>query len=217
MIIWKQFRILLLGLTLICILVVLGNLILLSKIDQYKVASFLFPEEIPLPKWQFSQSYFLPNLSEEYPELLAQKHYQYIQNNLSLNIEMYYLKDRNTPISLENLTSTSSPPIVRKKEGIGYYGLGVEKQRAYLSACIHAQGSSTFTKEQFDQNQYLYQMQPHRLLSWLLNQEPLQDRRCLWARLSIPLKNDSSKDAYQILENAWFSWYQWWQPRFPKL
>nr|WP_243147208.1 cyanoexosortase A system-associated protein [Scytonema sp. UIC 10036] len=205
-----------LGLTFICILVVLGNIILLSKVDQHDVAYFVFPEEIPLPTWQFSQSYFLPNLNKEYPELLAQKHYQYIQNNLSLDIEMYYLKDRNTPISLENLTFTSSPPTVRKKEGIGYYGLGVEQQRAYLSACIHAQGSSTFTEEQFEQNQYLYQMQPQRLLPWLLNQEPLQDRRCLWTRLSIPLKNGSSKEAYYILEKAWFSWYQWWQPRFPK-
>jgi cyanosortase A-associated protein len=49
-----------------------------------------------------------------------------------------------------------------------------------------------------------------------LGQEGLKDRRCLWAHLSVPLKNSSPEAAYQVLEKAWFSWYQWWQPRFPK-
>jgi len=42
-----------------------------------------------------------------------------------------------------------------------------------------------------------------------------RDKRCLWTHLSIPL-NRSSRGCYVILENAWFSWYQWC-PRFPKL
>jgi cyanosortase A-associated protein len=50
----------------------------------------------------------------------------------------------------------------------------------------------------------------------LLGQEALLDKRCLWVYLSIPLRNSSPEEAYKTLEQAWFSWYQWWQPRFPK-
>ncbi|NJQ98397.1 MAG: hypothetical protein HC784_13990, partial [Hydrococcus sp. CSU_1_8] len=36
---------------------------------------------------------------------------------------------------------------------------------------------------------------------------------CLWTHLSIPLKETPREQAYQILEQVWVSWYQWWHPR----
>jgi cyanosortase A-associated protein len=56
-----------------------------------------------------------------------------------------------------------------------------------------------------------------RIVPWLLGQIKLQDRRCLWAQMSIPLDQKTPTDANKILETAWISWHQWWQKNFPKL
>jgi cyanosortase A-associated protein len=216
----KQFRVPLLALTLSGVLFVLGNVVLFPTKDKKTVTSFMFPKEVPLPQWQFTANRPLPKPTKKIYRLIAQQHYQYIKNdktnNLVLDIEMRYLMDGDVVQLLRDFTFISSSAVVRQREGVGYYGLGVEKQRAYLSACINSQGGSTFTNEQFHQNQYIHAIQPQRLLSWVLGHKRLQDKRCLWAHLSVPLKNSSPEVAYQVLENAWFSWYQWWKPRFPK-
>lgn len=214
--IWKQSRVPLLALTLSSVLFVLGNVVLLSPKDKQTVTPFIFPQEVPLPQWQFTISRPLPQPTKKIYKVIAQKHYRYINNNLPLDIEMRYLTDGDVVRFLRDFTFISSSAIVRQREGVGYYGLGVEKQQAYLSACINPQGVSTFTNEQFHQNLYSHAMKPQRLLSWVLSQKQLQDNRCLWTHLSVPLKNSSPQAAYQVLENAWLSWYQWWQPRFPK-
>lgn len=214
--IWKQFRVPLLALTFSSVVLVLGSVVLLPTKDKRAVAPFVFPERVPLSQWQLSISPPLGKPTKQHSELLAQKHYRYMKNDLFLDIEMRYLTDGNVVRLLKEYTSISSSANVRQREGVGYYGVGVDKQRAYLSACINSQGGSTFTLKQFDQNQYFSDLHPQRLLSWLRGQEGFKDKRCLWAHLSIPLKNSSPEAAYQVLENAWFSWYQWWQPRFPK-
>jgi cyanosortase A-associated protein len=215
-IVWKQFRVPLLALTFTSVVLALGNILLLPANDKSTVTPFVFPEQVPLSQWRLSISPPLPKPTKEHSELLAQKHYRYIKNDWFLDIEMRYLTTGNVVKLLQNYTSVTSSAEVRQREGVGYYGVGVDKQRAYLSACINSQGGSTFTQEQFNQNQYFSDLQPQRLVSWLLGQEGFKDKRCLWAHLSIPLKNSSPEAAYQVLEKAWFSWYQWWQPRFPK-
>jgi cyanosortase A-associated protein len=32
----------------------------------------------------------------------------------------------------------------------------------------------------------------------------------------VPLEKNQPEQAYSLLESVWFSWYGWWQPRFPK-
>lgn len=216
MIIWKQFRVPLLALTFSSVVLTLGNVVLLPTKDKSVVTPLVFPEQVPLPEWQLSINTSQEKPTKKHTEILAQKHYRYIKNDLLLDIEMRYVTNGNVVRLLKEYTSILSSANVRQREGVGYYGLGVDKQRAYLSACINIQSGSTFTQEQFNQNQYLYDLDFQRLLSWLLGQERLKDQRCLWAHLSVPLKNSSPEAAYQVLENAWFSWYQWWQPRFPK-
>ncbi len=72
------------------------------------------------------------------------------------------------------------------------------------------------------QNRYVHALQVNRLLPWLLGRETLVDRRCLWTLMSMPLpmgaKSNSiaSEKVFKALETAWFSWYQWWQPKFLK-
>jgi cyanosortase A-associated protein len=216
---WKQARISFLVVIFGSVLFVLGKSILTPSVTKYSTAaSFVFPEKVPLDGWQPLAS---RPLLESNAELLpaAQKHYQYARNGQILDIEMRYFTGTDGDVSsfIRNYTSLVPSLILREQASLGYYGLFVNRQRAYLSACINPRGGSTVTDEQFEQNRYFYDVRLNRLLPWLLGQESLIDNRCLWAHLSVPLKNSSPETAYQVLENVWFSWYEWWHPRFPKL
>jgi len=69
-----------------------------------------------------------------------------------------------------------------------------------VNACINSRGG-TFP-EQFNYNRIHRDAQFNRILAWLLVQQPLRDKRCLWTHL--PLNRSSPEAAYVILENAWF-------------
>ncbi|MBD2388527.1 cyanoexosortase A system-associated protein [Cylindrospermum sp. FACHB-282] len=216
---WKQVRIPLLALTFVTGLLFVGKVTLQPNLENPKIKAFVFPEEVPLAQWQPSLTDPLKTPTLDPPELLSQKHYRYIDNNLSLDIEMRYLHNlSNADISLliQRYTSIKSSAIMRQQEGIGYYGLGVNQQQAYLSACINPRGGSTFTHSQFRNNRYLKDVRFGRILPVLQGQEALIDKRCLWVFMSIPLRDSSPEAAYQILEKIWIPWYNWWQPRFPK-
>ncbi|MBD2603210.1 cyanoexosortase A system-associated protein [Scytonema hofmannii FACHB-248] len=217
MIIWKQFRLPLLALTFSSVFLVLGKVIVQPNTEKYTLTPLIFPETVPLSEWQLNTKYSQPTSTKEDSNFIAQKHYQYIQKNVNLDIEMRYVTIFDVNQLIRKYTSISSSPEVRQREKVGYYGLGVDKGRAYLSACINPQGSTTFTSQQFNQNRSLYDRPQQRLLPWLLGKKPIEDKRCLWAHLSISVNNSTPEAAYKKLENVWFSWHQWWQPRFPKL
>ncbi len=212
MISWNKFRILFLALSCGSILLVLTRVILAPVPKKTITTGFAFPEKVLLPQWQFIGSNSLPKLKQKVLEPIAQRDYQYTQNNLPLDIEMRYFTNGDVPQLIHNYTAISSPLIVRQREGIGYYGIGVDKQQAYLSACINPKGGSTFTAAQFQKNQHSEDFNPQHLVSWLLAKENFSDNHCLWTHLSVPLKDSSKEAAYEVLENAWFSWYRWWQP-----
>ena len=225
--IWKQLRIPLLALTCANILFVFGRSILDPTIGKRTVTPFVFPQVVPLPQWQRVASQPLENITVERPPfgklVLPGSSYSYIQNDLPLDIKMRYevQTDGNVKNFIRNQSGIKFPlnqplVVVRKDERVGFYGLFVHQKRAYLDACINSRGGSTFTKEQFSYNRTQYDMQFNRLLPWLLGQEKLRDKRCLWTHMSIPLNQSSPESAYVILEKAWESWYQWWHPRFPK-
>ena len=92
----------------------------------------------------------------------------------------------------------------------------VAQNRAYLIACMNSRGGSTLTRQEFNDNRERYDLVSDRTIPWLLGQQSFQDKRCVWAHLSIPLQNFASEDSYETLEKAWFDWYQWWHPRFPE-
>jgi len=213
----KQIRITFLSLIFGSVLLVLGKIILIPPPEKPKLSKFVFPEKVPLAQWQQSENQSQPKSKDI--RFLAQKRYRYTLNNQYLTIDMAYL---NLPggdfmALLRGYKPLASSPVVRQDEKIGFYVLGIDKkQQAYLSTCINPRGGTTLTYSQFNQNRYLYDLQPQRLVSWLFGKQELFDRRCLWAHLSIPLQNTSQKTAFETLEKAWFSWYKWWQPRFPK-
>lgn len=225
---WKQLRMPLLVLTCANVLFVLVRTILDPTIGKHTVTPFVFPSVVTLPQWQLVASHPLKAQTIERPPplskfILPARQYRYIQNDLRLDIEMRYKVETDGDVKQFIKDNTAirfllDQPllIVRQQEGLGFYGLFVYQKRAYLDACINSQGGSTFTREQFSYNRIHYDVQFNRLLPWLLGQEALRDKRCLWTHLSIPLNQSSPESAYLILERAWFSWYKWWSTRFPK-
>ncbi len=225
---WNKLRLALLVLTFANIVLVFGRSILDPTIGKRIVTPFVFPSVVPLPQWQMVASQSLKDEIVERPPfgkvVLSGTQYRYLQNGLNLDVEMRY--EVGTEGSVRHLIKEKTPIqfsltqpllVLRQHQGVGFYGLFVYQKRAYLDACINSRGGSTFTEEQFRYNRIHYDVQLNRLLPWLLGQQELRDQRCLWAHLSIPLNQSSPESSYRILENAWFSWYQWWYPRFPKL
>ncbi len=216
---WKTVQTSLLVTTFGGVLLVLGKSILYPNAGVYRETPFVFPATVPLPDWQPLASSSLNNHKNE----LSGKHYRYVQKDLPLDIEMRYLTNIDGDVNafIKQYAPHSSSEgqlrgVVRQQEGVGFHRLFVEKGRVYLSACINSNGGSTVTSKQFRQNRNTHDLNFNRLLVWLLARGKLRDERCLWAHLSVPLKNSSEQETYPILEKAWVSWYQWWSPRFPK-
>lgn len=214
----KNFRPLLLAVTFSSVFLVLGKIVLSPYAGSRTVTSFVFPPVVPLSGWQSLPSHALSDRSSNHLNYISGRQYQYTQKDLPLNIEMRYVVNTTGDVKdfLKTYTFIPSSPVLRQQEGIGFYGLFAYQGKAYLSSCVNPRGGSTVTARQFKQNRNTYDLPSERLLPWFLGQTNLKDERCLWANLSIPLRNSSPESAYQFLEKAWSSWYQWWHPRFPK-
>ena len=226
------------------VFVACGKLILFPPAArQFAPAAFEFPAAVPLSGWQLAATRPLeqePNNQKARQNLLSGKLYSYQQtiskpnaseqntsepNASSLQIEMRYTIDTSGNVLgfLRNYTSVSLAAVQpslrdeRHREGMGYYLVFVDQQRAYLTSCINPRGDSTVTLPQFRHNRYTYDMRADRIFHWLLNAEGIRDDRCLWVNMSTSLEKNPPQVAYSRLENAWSSWYHWWQPRFPQL
>jgi cyanosortase A-associated protein len=215
---WKQLRVPFLAIIGGSALLTLGKIILFPP-PPYYAPPLAFPENVPLSGWQLVDSRPLNLLpADKKLDVVAGRHYRYRQGNRALEIAMRYVAGKVDSRELAVKTLLAAPdgaalPSLeeRQQPGIGFYALGTEHSEAFLSACISPSGETTVTGEQFRANR---QPQPNRVLLWLLGLEPLRDNRCLWVYLSLPLKDAAPDTAYLLLENAWFSWYKYWQPRF---
>lgn len=214
---WQPARLSLLVLAFSGALFVLGKAIVTPKAATTQPA-YRLPATVPLTDWQTVSSAALQPI----PEAIASQQYEYRQQQ-SLNVQLRYMTgdgDVNrflfvhTPIRQDN-----NRLVLKYQPKIGFYGVLPYQKRAYLSACISPRGESTVTAQQFVQNLRTHDLTPSRVLPWLLGQQPLLDRRCLWTLMSIPVAANADSttldNAYKTLEVAWFSWYRWWQPNFP--
>lgn len=216
---WSSLRIWLLAATFSGITIVLAKSVLYPAGDR-QVTPFEFPIAIPLAKWQQ-----LDNAPLEKPEeknVSVGMGYKFIKENIVLDIEMRYITSKEADVKklMEKYGGDRPYPNnfpLREQEGVGFYSVWGTPEQTYLSACINPQGGTTVTGEQFRKNRNIYDLRPIRIWYWLLGKGELRDWRCLWAVLSVPIEPTSSQeDAEQILLDAWLSWYEWWQPRFPK-
>ena len=185
------------------------------------------PQTVSLQGWQFLKSDDLPKtLPEELSKsdvIPSAKRYQFVQRKLSLELESRYvihtdgnlnrLIGRYKKIPISALTPST---VIREKSEVGFYGLSSFRDQAYLDACINQRPGSTFTQTQFMANQTSYRMHPQQIIALLWGQERLNDHRCLWVHLVVPLDKTSPKSTEAMLEKAWFSLYPQLHAHFSK-
>ncbi|MBD2022074.1 cyanoexosortase A system-associated protein [Leptolyngbya sp. FACHB-36] len=201
-------------------LLVLGKAIAQPKTGDAPVNAYQFPSSVALENWDLLSS---APLKSEVNSVLGQQ-YRYRQKTTSLDVQVRSeVGDGNVSRFLfvhSPIRTANAKLQIRQQPNGSFYGVLTHEGRAYLSACINPRGGSTVTEQQFTQNRYRYDLQVGRLLPWMLGQESLLDRRCLWTLMSVPLPTGNetaiaSEDAYKTLEAAWISWNHWWQLNFP--
>lgn len=186
----------------------------------------MFPERLELAEAKLTQSEPLIDTKDFYfkPKYLSGHRYKFLVDNQPIDISLRYGvgTEGDIPIFLKELANIDMneddirQKIVRKAP-IGYYAMFTYQNQAYLTACINPRGISTVTKEQFDDNASDRAMDRDVIISWLLGQKDLRDRRCLWTLMSTPLAADKDSAATnQKLEKIWISWYEWWKTNFPQ-
>jgi cyanosortase A-associated protein len=183
--------------------------VLLGPVNPSKATAYTFPRAVPLAGWQqLSQTDIsLERDSQNYPGQL----YRYSQG---LDVRIYYL--RNTQVEVvdlfkDHITKNYSKPQLSADQRQGIFKT---PHQIYLSSCINPPPSpATFTMNQYrnDRNTYI----KGRILAWLIGQNSLQDRRCLWTILSMPSDNSDTPKVQENLETAWQQWYQWWKDKYP--
>lgn len=206
------------------VLPIIGSIWMVLKVFFYGQVNsiYQFPASIPLSEWKhYATGPVNVELVRPPAHILGQfiagKRYVYGQEGLRLDIEMRYLKE--TDGDLKSFIQSQSQTIsssLRRHPQLGFYLVYHRYGRAYLTACLNPQGGSTVTSDQFRLNRILYDGRPTRILTWLQGETNLQDRRCLWAYLSIPLDPTlSPKTADLLLETTWVEWAHWWIQNYP--
>ncbi|MEM7726779.1 MAG: cyanoexosortase A system-associated protein [Cyanobacteria bacterium P01_A01_bin.45] len=208
----SKIRISLLSVTCGAVFLSLGSIVMRSPNYEQGADSFSFPVRVKLLGWKQVSSTRKLDKIEKNSEIINQKLYQYIQNDLALDIEMRYSKEIKVRSLIKKYQGIEKPAEIRQRPNIGYYGIGFDRGRVYLSACITPQGNSTYTYEQFRENEeYISRLDIKHILNWILGKNRLREERCLWTHLSMSVEKSSPKQNYQLLEKAWFSWYKYWQ------
>ncbi|MEE3718584.1 cyanoexosortase A system-associated protein [Tumidithrix elongata RA019] len=224
---WQQIRFSLLAVIASASLVVLAKSIFDPNLG--KPTPYAFPETLDIANWVpvnpstaiTDKEITDPNSALKVSYKVGRR-YQYAIDRQSIKIDVRYLvrTSGNVVAFLQDYAEIQLKPEelqkgIRHQEGLGYYTLFTYQNRVYLSACINPRGQSTVTVEQFDDNMTAYALKPSTIVSWLLAQADLRDRRCLWSQFSADLEGDSAENIEQKLTKAWISWHEWWKARFP--
>jgi len=209
------------------VLVCGGALVTLAKVlwwmPAYQVVAVpeVLDQAIALSEWQLKTQESLSIPEEKAKELRAVHRYLYTQDEQQLAIEMRYLERsdtniRNLLLQYDQVTPTVPFESTIRQNEAGYYSLFEDGEHVYLSSCINPKGGTTVTAAQFTQNRYTYDLQLSRAIPVLLGQTSLQDSRCLWTHMAIPIAPGTPIEAtYPILEASWEQWQTFWQANFP--
>jgi cyanosortase A-associated protein len=156
------------------------------------------------------------------PKYLSGHRYKYVFDGININIDLRYAYRTNGDVFLflRELAKidfdTDKMRSQVSKNDLGYYFTFEHQDRLYLTACINPRGVSTVTTEQFEDNASERALDGDVLMSWLLGQKDLRDRRCLWTLMSTPKPANGDRQVIeQKLQTVWSLWYGWWQNRFP--
>lgn len=195
-----------------------------SDVGNRPVSKFTFPEKIPLSSGKniANETIEIAQSTESNDVVHSANRYYYQEENTELDVAMYYLTDTRGDINSLLLKQTQiSPKALEnqqiKQQGNNYYSVFSDRDRTYLSTCLHPTGESTVTQKQFSQSLNQRPLNLKLLKDWLLGKASIRDRRCLWIVISTPHNNLSFLEPEDILQEAWQQWDRWWQPRFPTL
>lgn len=219
-------------------LLVVGRAIVTPKLPDAPVSVAAFPPTVPIEGWQLTTTAALKPTEDG----IGGQSYQYRQNsqgnqgNQGSQGNQNYSNAPVLDVELRKMTGDGNVSRFlfvyssvkqgndkiqeRQRSETGAYALLSHAGRAYLTACINPEGNSTVTEQQFIQNRSQNLWQVSRVVTWMMGQGPLSDKRCLWTLMSVPIDATkppaaASEAAYQTLETAWVSWYRWWKPNFP--
>jgi cyanosortase A-associated protein len=218
---WQPVRLFLLGATLTGVMLILAKSIFYPTKGDRTISAFDFPETVPMTGWQLLESNPIkPNKDSLF---LSGSHYLFGQNGTSLQMEIYYLTVDDQSGMHNFITKhgfgdwVPGKVTMQQNNNVGYYGFWETEEEVHLSGCISPYGGTTLTAEQYGQKQNKNALKISRIIPWAIGTESLRDMRCLWTNISVPIQpGESPEKFYPILENVWFSWYEWWQPRFPE-
>jgi cyanosortase A-associated protein len=211
---WKSLRPALISLTTLCMLGMLLRVIVDPKTgipipSPYTFATVPLPQVTaqPQPPGIYGPRIVVP---------LAQGHYRYSQGPVVAALDMYYVVDTagDIPALTQGMLPSTTKDGEEKTTAAGAYWRFTYRRRAYFTTCINPRGADTVTSEAFLQNRKALDLEPQRLVAWLLNLEPWYDRRCLWVQASVPVTT-SKEMAFAQLETVWQPWTQWWRSHFP--
>ena len=192
---WQKSRLVVLSCCSFTILVTL--IFLFNKSDKYA-----FPQNISLQQWE---SINTDKITFKGKHIKGRKYQQ--EKNHNLDIEIYYIpsgRGENSRLIRQYLELESEPQNITVKENknIGSYGLFSEGNKTYLTTCIHSQGKTAFTSQQFAKlaNHNLNS----RFLPWILGLSDLRDWSCLWINMSVSLNNITEEKASLLLQQQLF-------------
>lgn len=219
---FKKFQLAVLIISFVGIVINVARLIINPEISKREVTEYSFPEQILLPQWTFVKS-TQPKENIDYEVVISNRKYLYEKGDRLLEINnRYVVGTRGTYHGVVNLedkfnnnNETEFLLSMKTKNNLNY-ALFVHEKKAYLVSCINPNGGSTITHTQFMGNRYQNDLTWRRFLPWLTGKEPSIDLRCLWSYLSLPINNTSVENAYQILEDTWFNWYDYWCENYPE-
>lgn len=220
----KNFQLIILILILFNLFFSITRLLLNPNLAKKQVSQYSFPDQILLPEAQLIKSINSPN-KIDYEVVIANQKYLYQINNNNLEINNFYVVGtRGTYhglIKLEDVLNYDKNKqdflLSMKTKNNLNYALFVQNNTTYLVSCINPRGGSSVTSDQFMKNRYQNDLNLSRFFTWLKGEESSIDLRCLWSIFSLPINDHNSVEAnYQLLENVWFSWYDYWQNNFPK-
>jgi cyanosortase A-associated protein len=198
--------------------------ILFPQVGRRQVPPLTFPSQLDLNGWIKESSFPLSEGKSQVDNKIQQfrsgQQYQYRQQDTEITIELRHIGGTfgNVKKLIRTYTEQDSAyqeGNLHSLKGIGNYRLFHDKNHAYLTTCITAQGESAISSTHFirKMNRNLLKLNGD-FLSGLIGQTSLRDRNCLWVHLSTPLQQDSPEDSYRRLESVFKAGYSQWQGLF---
>ncbi|WP_193962009.1 archaeosortase/exosortase family protein [Dolichospermum sp. LEGE 00246] len=209
-----------------------------AKLGQ--IATYSFPQQIPLPGWQLTSSepVSIPQKEQNLPQqtrdmeadqmeagsrddILSGQIYHYRKTGQDLTVNFYYIPSSSSLGNIQYYYNSLAflpdlPKLIEPLEKInpkGYHLQFSSGGKNYLTACINSMGKSTATVSQFIAYFYRPYLNPSQWLNLFNGKQTLRDKRCVWGQLSLSKADGSDAE----LEAVWQTLLSYWQGNFPKL